>query len=215
MRYCQDKAKRGCQGHRGMRHPQLESRDLQQLRWQAASGAGAMPAASRPQAQVRSRDPQPQPGRRNAPVSQQLAHTTRQDHVVQEMRRFPPTERSLHPQPGTDGPGELAASSASHAGCSRDGSFIYFPLPRSCCCSLCARILVRKASPRLLPALAARGQAGLAATSCTAVSALACCGRFVCRASCSPPRSRGVPLIPPGITAAKAALVAGGQLAAG
>lgn len=87
---------------------------------------------------------------------------------------FPPTEHSPHPQPSTDGPSELAASSASHAGCSRDSSFIYFSLPRSCCCSLCAQIPVRKAFPRFLPTMAARGQAVLIAARCTAKSALAC-----------------------------------------
>lgn len=86
---------------------------------------------------------------------------------------FPPAERSPHPRPSTDGPSELAAPSASHASCSRDSSFIYFSLPRSCCFSLCAQIPVRKAFPRFLPAVAVRGQAALVATSCTAKSALA------------------------------------------
>lgn len=118
--------------------------------------------------------PQPQAASRKIPVSQE-PHVPR--NTITSYERcdgFPPTERSPHPQPSTDGPNELAASSASHAGCSWDSSFIYFSLPRSCCCSLCAQIPVRKAFPRFLPAVAARGQAAFVATSCTAKSALAC-----------------------------------------
>lgn len=138
------------------------------------------------------------------------------------MRRFPapPTERFPHAQPGTDGPGEPAASSASHPGCSRDGSFIYQALPRSCCCSSRARIPVRKASPCSLPAVAARGRAGFAATSCRAEPALACQGRFDLQSILLAAGQSGSASHPPSVPAkaapaARSVLMAGGQLAAG
>lgn len=109
---------------------------------------------------------------------------------------------SPHPQPR-----ELAASSASYTG---PAALFYFSLPRSCCRSPCAQIPVREASSRSLPAVAARGQAAFAATSCAAKSALACGGRFVCRAwGCS---FRPLTPTPPWLQPAAKAALAGACL---
>lgn len=120
--------KRGCQGHlKRLRDPQRE-RESKAAPAPSSEPSNSCCIPSPPQPQARPGDPQAHPARRKVPIPQEVTLITPQ------MQWIPPSQHSPRPQPGT----ELAAPSASRTGCSWDSSFIYFSLPRSCCCSSCA-----------------------------------------------------------------------------